>query len=466
MPDIDKIQEFLDKLKPCIDKGELDACVDECVGLAKEMGISPLKLLNLAVYEGLNENKNNLAIALALAAERGISGKDKSIAFFIAGLGANIEKIEESTEYYEKAITLNPTEPSFHYHLSAVLYYQNQNNTAEEHLKTAIKLKPTDTKIHIIYCLFLLLENKFEDFRKEIKLLSKLTVKKEDIQLIHILKGKIFDLVSNKYHLRKKYLESSDFASSAGEEYLNAAKIEEGFLKNDLLLLGNILKAKSFIRKEQRNLKELIENLKNASEFYKKASVCQVGGKQEVCGACHGVMYVFSQVLTALDDVVKEKAPSINKDEWHNVLKKSREIYLKIKAKDKAKKGTDLVDALEQFIKCVDELDYYNAMPSKVQGIRTKKCSEKLIDVSLKIEGEFRNITDPVSDIIDGYLRKMGIPIYEKISIEPPPLTFYQKWIKPIQNVIGLIFIGIIVSRILASNLDIKFIEYIKYLIP
>ena len=29
MPDSDKIQEFLDKLKPCIDKGELDACVDD-----------------------------------------------------------------------------------------------------------------------------------------------------------------------------------------------------------------------------------------------------------------------------------------------------------------------------------------------------------------------------------------------------------------------------------------------------
>lgn len=37
MPDSDKIQEFLDKLKPCIDKGELDACIYNSINFKKDI---------------------------------------------------------------------------------------------------------------------------------------------------------------------------------------------------------------------------------------------------------------------------------------------------------------------------------------------------------------------------------------------------------------------------------------------
>ncbi|CAG0981579.1 hypothetical protein METP3_02112 [Methanosarcinales archaeon] len=39
MPDTNKIEEFLQKLAPCIERGELDGCVEEAVRLAGEMGV-------------------------------------------------------------------------------------------------------------------------------------------------------------------------------------------------------------------------------------------------------------------------------------------------------------------------------------------------------------------------------------------------------------------------------------------
>ncbi len=39
MPDNKKTNEFLQKLAPCIERGDLDACVEEATRLAGEMGV-------------------------------------------------------------------------------------------------------------------------------------------------------------------------------------------------------------------------------------------------------------------------------------------------------------------------------------------------------------------------------------------------------------------------------------------
>lgn len=39
MSENNKIQKFLQKLTPCIERGDLDACVEEAARLAEEMGI-------------------------------------------------------------------------------------------------------------------------------------------------------------------------------------------------------------------------------------------------------------------------------------------------------------------------------------------------------------------------------------------------------------------------------------------
>ena len=35
----DKTEEFLQKLAPCIERGDLDACVEEAARVAREMGV-------------------------------------------------------------------------------------------------------------------------------------------------------------------------------------------------------------------------------------------------------------------------------------------------------------------------------------------------------------------------------------------------------------------------------------------
>ena len=39
MPENNKIEEFLQKFAPCIERSDLDACVEEAVCLEGEMGI-------------------------------------------------------------------------------------------------------------------------------------------------------------------------------------------------------------------------------------------------------------------------------------------------------------------------------------------------------------------------------------------------------------------------------------------
>jgi|GEM_PF-1825528 len=47
MPDYNKTQEFLQKLAPCIERGDLDACVEEAARLAREMEIGETLKANL-----------------------------------------------------------------------------------------------------------------------------------------------------------------------------------------------------------------------------------------------------------------------------------------------------------------------------------------------------------------------------------------------------------------------------------
>ncbi|MFA4956463.1 MAG: hypothetical protein WC556_05755 [Candidatus Methanoperedens sp.] len=48
MSEHNKTEEFLQKLAPCIERGDLDACVEEAARVAKEMGVGAGKLLELS----------------------------------------------------------------------------------------------------------------------------------------------------------------------------------------------------------------------------------------------------------------------------------------------------------------------------------------------------------------------------------------------------------------------------------
>ena len=83
MSESSKTEEFLQKLAPCIERGELEECVEEAARVAREMGIGAEELLNLS--RGISKD---YAYVLGLAATQGLSGKDKAKAYLAVAYAA------------------------------------------------------------------------------------------------------------------------------------------------------------------------------------------------------------------------------------------------------------------------------------------------------------------------------------------------------------------------------------------
>ena len=314
---------------------------------------------------------------------------------------------------------------------------------------------------HGAYGLFLIEGNQRENSWKETKIASDLFQKALRFTESHLAKAWFYEEYSKKYLGQNEFYESSKDAYSAGQEYLKAADMTDDGSKEKSAfeLRGNELIAKSYIRKEHKNPPELINNLKIASEYYKKASVCQVGGREEVCAACRKVINVFSVVLNSLDDIIKDKVPMINKNQWKDDLEKSKIVY----EQKESEKGIKLIETLKAFIKCVDELYDYKKRKSIVQEKRLKDCYTKLIEVSANIEGGLKNITDPATDIIKNYARKKGYPISDDSSIEKSksPLEFLDKGlIKDLIIILAIIAACIAILQFL--KLDTQALEFIR----
>ncbi len=593
MPENNKTEEFLKKLAPCIERGELEACVEEAARVASEMGIGTEELLVLSAQAGMT-GAHALVYVLALATVHGLEEEDKAVAYSNAGFAAQhlkkkedaekyyikaIEanpKLEEAhhnyallleeqnrkeeaeehykkaieanpnnavehynyavlleeqnrkeaaeehykkaieanpklveansnyalllqelnrkeeaekqytraieanpnysmahnnyaallaelnrkdkaEEHYKKAIEINPNYAEAHYNYALLLEEQNRKEEAEEHCKKAIESNPKLADAHLVYGLLLVEIDKRDDAWKETEKASRIFKESGRATYSHLAKALFYQRYADKNLERKKYKESSDDINKSGEEYIKASETVEGKIKYAFELKGNVCKAQSFIRKEHKNNQELVNDLKNASEFYKKASICPAGGTEETCGACHSVMEVFSQALTALEEVVHYKKPSIKKDEWDVKLEKSNEVYLK----KGSEKGAALVAALKQLIKCVDELAYYTARKSSLQKKRLKECYKTLEDVSSKVEGGLRNITDPANEVIKNYAKKIGIPMPEEKTLDEPPSR------RNIKKLIGyfIILLGVIGSIIAILQFlkqDSSALEFIK----
>jgi tetratricopeptide (TPR) repeat protein len=461
MPNDYKTNEFLQKLAPCIERGDLDACVEEAARVAREMGVGAQELFYLSSYAGLH-GIYVLAYVLALAAAHGLEGTAKAGAYYIAGLAAqSLKKVEKAEEHYKQAIAANPNDAAAHYNYAILLKELDRKTEAEEHYKQAIAANPNLAEAHGAYGLLLIESDQREKSREETKISSDLFQKALRFTEFHLAKAWFYEEYSKKYLGQNRFSESSEDAYAAGQEYLKAADtIDDGTKeKSAFELRGNELIAKSYIRKEHKNPQELINNLKIASEYYKKASVCQVGGREEVCAACRKVINIFSEVLNALDDIIKDKVPFVNKNQWKDDLEKSQIVY----EQKKSEKGVKLIETLNAFIKCVDELYDYKKRKSIVQKKRLKDCYTKLIEVSANIEGGLKNITDSATDIIENYARKKGYPISDDSSIEKSksPLEFLNKgFIKDL--IIILTVIAAFIAILQFFQLDKQALEFIK----
>lgn len=151
MPENNKTEDFLKKLAPCIECGELETCVEEAARVAREMGIGAGELRELSTHKGSNR-EYEFAYVLALAAAQGLAGNEKAKAYNNAGLAAKyIGKLKESEELFKKAIELNQKLAQAHSNYANLLKELNRKTEAQKYHEKAIELDPTNAAIYINY---------------------------------------------------------------------------------------------------------------------------------------------------------------------------------------------------------------------------------------------------------------------------------------------------------------------------
>ncbi len=675
MSDNNKTEEFLEKLAPCIERGELEACVEEAARLAGEMGIGAEELLDLAT-ERWNSGNHAFAYVLALAAAHGLEGNGKAQAYFNAGLAAQfLRKVENAEKHYQDAIAANPKHAAAHSNYAILLQELNRKDEAEEHYKVAIDANPRFAEVHHNYANLLSelkrneeaeehykvaidanprlaqahsnyanllkeldregeaeehyklaidanprlaqahsnyanllkeldregeaeehyklaidanpklatvhhsyaillseLDRKTEaeeqyklaiefdpklavahynyailllelDRKSEVEeqyklaiefdpkdagshsnyaiLLSELNRKEEaqeqyleaikanpnyanahgayglllieldrrndawketekasnifketgNITQSYLAKAWFYERYSEKNFNWKKFRESGEDAEKAGDEYLNASETTEGDLKDDLALQGNVLKAKSFVRKipekswyrkilnrfgKNPDISELMDNLSEAAKYYEKASCCSAGERKDICNACFSSISVFSEILLAMGALIKDDDAEIDKDKWLSSLELAHKIY----NEKKLNNGAALVDTLKQLIKCVDELAEHRKVGLHIQEEKLGKCYNSLIEVSEKLDGALKIISEHAVDAIREYAKKQGMGFIEETK---PKQSFFDNWIVKAGVVLGIIASIILLLQFL--KLDSSALDLIKSLI-
>ncbi|MCK4796479.1 MAG: tetratricopeptide repeat protein [Spirochaetes bacterium] len=160
----------MDKLKPCIETGELDACVDETARVAKEMGIDGEELLGLS-SETRQNRVFNFAYVLALAAAQGLEGTKMAEAYYYAGLAAqHLGNIEQAEEQYKKSIKAYPKNVAAHSNYAIMLQKLKRLEKAEEHYKRAMDAAPENAVVHSNYAILLKELKKPEEAKVQYKL--------------------------------------------------------------------------------------------------------------------------------------------------------------------------------------------------------------------------------------------------------------------------------------------------------
>lgn len=133
-------EEYLQRLAPCIKRGDLDACVEEASRLAKEEKIDAKDLLERSSSTFRNGNPE-LAYVLALVAAVGLDGMDVACAFYNAGIAADlIGNKGDAIKHLKKALEINPNCAEAHNNYAIPLIDIGRKTEAEEHYLDAIKI--------------------------------------------------------------------------------------------------------------------------------------------------------------------------------------------------------------------------------------------------------------------------------------------------------------------------------------
>jgi len=355
---------------------------------------------------------------LAIAANPNDAAAHSNYAILLSEL----DRKPEAEEHYKLAITANPNYAAAHSNYAILLSELDRKPEAEEHYKLAIAANPNLAEAHGAYSFLLIDIDRREEAQEHIETASDLFFKAGRVTDSHLAKAWFYQAYSEKNINRKRFKESSSDANEAGEEYFRSARSAEGDFKENLIMEGNVLKAKSFIRKipekswykkiyytfgRNPDIHELIENLKNAAIYYEKASVCPAGERKrkEVCNACSFSMNVFSETLNAMSSFIEGKDAEININKWSDLLGQAHKIY----SEKNLKKGIALVETLIQLMKCVNELAEHRKIGLKIQEENLGKCLNNLFEVSNNLEGALKVIAEHSGEAIREYARKQGM---------------------------------------------------------
>ncbi len=151
MPENNKTEDFLLKLAPCIECGELEKCVEEAALVAREMGIGAKELLSLSSDE-YGRRKYGSAYVFALAAALGFEGEEKAKAYYNAGLAMQYdEKLEKAEKLYKKTIEIDPKFSWAYSNYAKLLKKQGRMLEAEKQYLKAIEADPKFAWAHNDY---------------------------------------------------------------------------------------------------------------------------------------------------------------------------------------------------------------------------------------------------------------------------------------------------------------------------
>ena len=221
MPEINKTEELLQKLAPCIERGKLEKCVEEAARLTGEMGIGAGEVFDLSVQE---KDKGNYAFTyvLALAATQGLEGNEKANAHYIVGLAARaIEKTKESEQNYKKAIEIFPEFAQAHFRYALLLAELDRKNEAEEHYKKAIEIDPDYTAAHRNYAILLQKQHR----RQEAEEHYKKVIDKPDFGLERSNYALLLAELDRKSEAEENYKKVIELYPGQGEVHKNYANL-------------------------------------------------------------------------------------------------------------------------------------------------------------------------------------------------------------------------------------------------
>ncbi len=437
MPENNKTEEFLKKLTPCIERGELEKCVEEAARVVEEMGIGAQKLLEISGAAG-NGCRHDFAYVLALAAAKGLEGIEKAGAYHFAGTAA---------------------------------HFMGKLGKAEEQYKLAIAADPKLAAAHGAYGLLLVELDKREKAWDETEKASNLFKESRRITDSHLAWAWFHEHYSEKYFKMRKFPESGDDAGKAGDEYLKAAETVDGALTDNFSQQGNILKAKSYVRKvpkkhwytdilyrfgRKRDIPGIINNLKHAASYYEKAATCPIEERKDECRACYTSISVFSDTLSTMEDVINGRSPEVNKKEWISKLDGARRIF----EEKEMENGVALVDTLKQLIQCIDEMAVYTNVGLKGLKEKCGRCFGELTKVSEKLDGALSVLAIHSIAAIQDYAKQQGMGGFPSEETKKSFVDYLIIIGKLIGYIIALI-VGII-AILQFLQIDTRALDFIK----